>query len=194
MATVTDDSTAGLTASLAAAVRARRRERDLTVRALADRAGVSRAMIAKVEAGEAQPTAALLGRLSGALGLSLSELVARAEHVEHTGRVSRRDDQPSWTDPTSGYTRRAVSPRTGGDLELVEVRMPPRAQAAFAADAYGILRHQIWVLEGALEFVEGPTTHQLAAGDCLELGPPADCVYRNDGDAPVRYLVAVTRR
>jgi hypothetical protein len=94
----------------------------------------------------------------------------------------------------SGYTRRAVSPRSGGDLELVEVTMPPRAQSAFAADSYAFLRHQIWVLEGEPEFVEGPTTHHLAAGDCLELGPPADCAYRNATDAPVRYLVAVTRR
>jgi transcriptional regulator with XRE-family HTH domain len=180
-----------LTASLAAAVRERRVERDLTVRALAERAGVSRAMIAKVEAGEAQPTAALLGRLSGALGLSLSELVARAED---SGRVARQADQPTWTDPTSGYVRRAVSPRSGGDLELVEVTMPAHAEAAFAADTYAFLGHQIWVLDGELEFDEGPTTHRLAAGDCLELGPPADCTYRNASDAPVRYLVAVTRR
>ncbi|HEY2194610.1 MAG TPA: XRE family transcriptional regulator [Actinomycetospora sp.] len=180
-----------LTTSLAAAVRERRVERDLTVRALADRAGVSRAMIAKVEAGDAQPTAALLGRLSGALGLSLSELVARAEG---SGRVARVVDQPTWTDPTSGYTRRAVSPRSGGDLELVEVTMPAHAEAAFAADTYAFLGHQIWVLDGELEFDEGPTTHRLAAGDCLELGPPADCAYRNASDTPVRYLVAVTRR
>lgn len=177
--------------SLAAAVRERRTERDLTVRALADRAGVSRAMIAKVEAGEARPTAALLGKLSGALGLSLSELVARAEGGD---RLSRRADQPVWTDPTSGYVRRAVSPRAGGDLELVEVTMPPRAEAGFAADTYAFLRHQVWVLEGTLEFVEGATVHRLGAGDCLELGPPVDCVYRNPSDEPVRYLVAVTRR
>ncbi|MDL5157332.1 helix-turn-helix domain-containing protein [Actinomycetospora termitidis] len=176
---------------MAAAVRARRVERDLTVRALADRAGVSRAMIGKVEAGEAQPTAALLGKLSGALGLTLSELVARAEGAD---RLVRRVDQPTWTDPTSGYTRRAVSPRVGGALELVEVTMPPHAQAAFAADTYAFLRHQLWVLDGTLEFVEGPTVHRLEAGDCLELGPPADCVYRNPDDEPVRYLVAVTRR
>ncbi|NYD39410.1 transcriptional regulator with XRE-family HTH domain [Actinomycetospora corticicola] len=180
-----------LTTSLAAVVRERRWERDLTVRALADRTGVSRAMIAKVEAGEAQPTAALLGRLSGALGLSLSQLVARAEG---DGRVSRRAEQPTWTDPTSGYVRRAVSPRAGGDLELVEVTMPPRAEAGFAADTYTFLRHRIWVLEGVLEFVEGTTVHRLEAGDCLELGPPVDCVYRNPDDGPVRYLVAVTRR
>lgn len=180
-----------LTASLAAVVQHRRLERDLTVRALAERAGVSRAMIAKLEAGAAQPTAALLGRLSGALGLSLSELLARAEDG---GRLARRADQPVWTDPTSGYTRRAVTPRSGGDLELVEVTMPAGAEASFAADTYTFLGRRIWVLDGELEFDEGPTTHRLASGDCLELGPPADCTYRNATSAPVRYLVAVTRR
>ena len=70
---------ASLTASLAATLRAARVAQDLSTSALAQRSGVSRAMISKIERGEAQPTAALLGRLSAALGLTLSELVARAE-------------------------------------------------------------------------------------------------------------------
>jgi transcriptional regulator with XRE-family HTH domain len=70
--------------ALAAAVLAAREAQGLSTSALAERSGVSRAMIAKIERAEAQPTAALLGRLSGALGLTLSELIARAEH----GRTS----------------------------------------------------------------------------------------------------------
>ena len=66
-------------AALAAAVAAARAAQGLSASALAERSGVSRAMIAKIERAEAQPTAALLGRLSGALGLTLSELIARAE-------------------------------------------------------------------------------------------------------------------
>src|SRR4051812_28665105 len=68
-----------LTTSLAAAVRDARAAQGLSGAALAERSGVSRAMIAKIEREEAQPTAALLGRLSAALGMTLSELIARAE-------------------------------------------------------------------------------------------------------------------
>jgi transcriptional regulator with XRE-family HTH domain len=178
--------------ALAAAVLEARVAQGLSASALAERSGVSRAMIAKIERAEAQPTAALLGRLSGALGLTLSELIARAERSG--SRLARAGDQPVWTDPDTGYTRRAVSPAAGGPLELVEVALPAGAQVAYAADSFAFLHQQLWVLEGALRFVEGELVHELAAGDCLQVGPPADCVFANPGRGPCRYLVALTRR
>src|SRR3981189_3728363 len=64
-----------LTARLAATVRDARTAKGMSVAALAEASGVSRAMIGKIERGEVQPTAALLGRLSAALGSTLSELI-----------------------------------------------------------------------------------------------------------------------
>ena len=142
-----------LTTALADAVHAARLAQGLSATALAERSGVSRAMIAKVERAEAQPTAALLGRLSGALGITLSELIARAEQGDQ--RLARADDQPTWTDPESGYRRRAVSPPGGGLLELVEVELPAGAEVAYPADAYAFIHQQVWVLEGRLRFREG---------------------------------------
>jgi transcriptional regulator with XRE-family HTH domain len=162
------------------------------VHALAESAGVSRAMIGKIERGEAQPTAALLGRLSGALGMTLSELVANAEDDDR--RLRRAADQPTWTDPVSGYVRRALSPPAGTPLELVEVTLPPGAEVAYPADTYTFIHQQIWVLDGELRFREGETVHDLAAGDCLQLGPPAPCTFINATSAPCRYLVALTHR
>ncbi len=175
--------------ALASTVRAARDERGLTVAALADISGVSRAMISKVEHGEAQPTAALLARLSGALGLTLSELIARAEGG--AGQLTRRDEQPVWTDPDTGYVRRAVSPPGSTALELVEVELPPGAEVAYPAQAYRFINQQIWMLSGHLRFVEGGQVHELDAGDCLQLGPPADCVFVNAAATPCRYLVVL---
>ena len=181
-----------LSTALAATTQAARRDRGLSAGALAERSGVSRAMIGKIERGEAQPTAALLGRLSAALGLTLSELVARAEGDDR--RLVRAAEQPVWTDPESGYRRRAVSPAPGGSLELVEVELPAGAEVSYPADTYAFISQQIWVLEGRLRFREGTVTHELDAGDCLALGPPADCTFQNPTDTPCRYLVALTRR
>lgn len=185
-------SPTSLASSLAATVRAAREARGLTVSALAQASGVSRAMIAKVERDEAQPTAALLGRLSGALGMTLSELVARAEGGDV--RLARAADQPVWTDPLTGYSRRALSPAPGGPIELVQVELPPGADVAYPADSYAFIHQQVWMLEGELEFREGDAEHRLESGDCLALGPPAPCVFANRTDAPCRYLVAVARR
>jgi transcriptional regulator with XRE-family HTH domain len=173
-------------------VRETREALNLSAGALAERSGVSRAMIAKVERGQAQPTAALLGRLSAALGLTLSELVGRAERAGR--RLARRAEQPMWTDPDTGYVRRAVSPPGGRPLELVEVELPAGAEVAFPAETYRFIHQQMWVLDGHLRFYEGDMVHELDAGDCLQLGPPAPCAFVNPTLAPCRYLVALTRR
>jgi transcriptional regulator with XRE-family HTH domain len=180
-----------LATSIAETVHAARAARGLTVTGLAERSGVSRAMIAKIERGGAQPTAVLLGRLSAALGMTLSELVARAE--DNGGRLARRADQPTWTDPDTGYVRRAVSP-AGSPMELVEVELPPGTQVSFAADTYAFIDQQIWLLDGRLRFREGDAEHELETGDCLQLGPPAHCTFSNPTRKPCRYLVALTKR
>jgi len=44
------------------------------------------------------------------------------------------------------------------------------------AISYLSRRQLIWVLEGRLTFEEGTSKFDMLAGDCLELGDPADCV------------------
>jgi transcriptional regulator with XRE-family HTH domain len=177
---------------LAARLKQERVQRSWSIAELAKRSGVSRAMISKVERAEASPTAALLGRLSGAFGLTLSTLLSRAESSRE--RLARAAKQPVWTDPSTGYVRRAVSPPTGGPLELVSVVLPAGAAVSYPASAYAFLYHQLLVLAGTLHFQEGATEYTLRPGDCLEFGAPADCTYANRGPGLCRYLVAVLRR
>src|ERR1700736_1613772 len=164
------------TQSPATRIALEREARGWSLAELAQRSGVSKAMISKIERAEASPTAALLGRLSGALGLTLSALLARAEGRPE--RLSRAAEQPRWRDPKSGYVRTQVSPLEA-PIELVSVELPARRSVSFPASAYAFVRELIWVLDGHLTFVEGETTHELDAGDCLELGPPSDCTFKN---------------
>jgi hypothetical protein len=90
--------------------------------------------------------------------MTLSELVARAEG-DHQ-RLVRAADQPTWIDPGSVYRRRAVSPVTGGPLELVEVELPAGAQVSYPAYAYAFIHQQIWMLRGRLRFRESDTEHE----------------------------------
>ncbi|WP_377296796.1 helix-turn-helix domain-containing protein [Rhizobium sp. SGZ-381] len=178
--------------AIAERLRIERENRGWSLSDLAERSGVSKAMISKIERCEASPTATVLGRLSGAFGLPLSVLLALAERADD--RLSRMSDQPVWTDPETGYTRRAVSVPNGGLLELIEVTLPAGVRIPYPASAFAFQRQQIWLLSGQLDFSEGETLHHLAPGDCLELGPPSACVFFNPGAEPSRYLVALTRR
>ncbi|ANJ99453.1 helix-turn-helix domain-containing protein [Serratia plymuthica] len=174
---------------IGARIRIEREARHWSLSDLAERAGVSRAMVHKIERGDSSPTAMLLARLSGAFGLSMSKLIARAETQE--GRLLRREDQPVWVDPESGYVRRHVSPRSDIPLDLVRVELPAGAEIPMPASVYAFKRQLIWLLSGELVFLEGENRHEMAAGDCLELGPPADCVFKNESDEPCIYLVVV---
>lgn len=183
---------AEIDSTISTRVRRERGARDWTLSDLAGRAGVSKAMISKIERGEVSPTAALLGRLSAAFGMTLSSLLADQDAAPRG--PARHVGQPTWRDPATGYLRRQVAAPASFPVEMTEVELPAGASVAFPAASYSFISQIIWVLAGHLTFVEGATTHDLAPGDSLELGPPADCTFRNEGAEPCRYLVVVLRR
>ena len=187
MSTLIDD----ITLKIAARIRGERTARRWSLDDLAERSQVSKAMISRIDRAEASPTAALLGRLSGAYGITLSGLLADAETAPR-GPV-RRADQPVWRDPATGYVRRQVA-TPSFPVEMTEVSLPAGASVSFPAASYSFIAQVVWVLAGRLTFVEGDTAHQLGPGDSLELGPPADCTFRNEGTAACSYLVVVLRR
>jgi transcriptional regulator with XRE-family HTH domain len=177
-----------------------RTERKWSLTELAEESGVSRAMINRVERGVSSPTATILGRLSGAFGLTISQLldesleheVPRATDPDDARGIQRGATAESWTDPDTGYRRRPVS-SAAFPADVTEVRLPAGREVAYPASAYAFLRHCIWVVDGVLELVVGSESTRLAAGDRIELGDPADVVYRNPGDGPTRYVVVVVR-
>ncbi|HEY2453749.1 MAG TPA: XRE family transcriptional regulator [Scandinavium sp.] len=168
-------------------VRIERESRGWSLSELAERAGVSRAMIHKIERGDSSPTATMLGRLSGAFGISMSTLIARAEMQE--GKLLRLANQPVWHDPQSHYLRRHVSPRSDLPIDLVQVELPAGSDIPMPASSYALARQLIWLQQGELLFIEGDTRHAMLAGDCLELGPPNDCRFINETNEICIYLV-----
>lgn len=180
------------TDAISASLKRERLARGWSLADLSERSGVSKAMISKIERGEASPTATVLGKLSGAFGLALSALLALAE--SRGERISRRASQPVWKDPETGYVRRSLSPAGSGVLELLEIELPPQVRVPYPATAFAIQHQQILVTRGTLVFQEGAAEHRLEAGDCLQLGPPAECSFFNTGREACRYLIALARR
>src|ERR1700680_5202750 len=114
---------------------------------LAERSGVSKATISKIEREEVSPTAVVLVRLAGAFDLTLAGLLLRAEGQ---GRLTRASEQPLWRDPKTGYLRKQVFSRPDHPLEIIEVELPARQQVVLPASSYAHIRQAVWGPPGNL--------------------------------------------
>src|SRR6202453_2788266 len=132
---------------------------------LAERSGVSKATISKIEREEVSPTAVILVRLAGAFDLTLAGLLLRAEGEGK--RLSRASEQPVWRDPATGYLRKQVFSRPDHPLEVIQVELPAGQRVVLPASSYAFIRQVVWVEVGELVILEGGERHVLGAGDCL---------------------------
>ena len=168
-----------------------RAQRGWSLEDLAERSGVSRSMLSKIERKESSPTTMVLVRIGGALGLTLAELLT--EPTTADTRLARAAEQPVWTDPKTSYRRRQIYLSASTPLELTEVELPAGVSVAAPAYYYQFVREVVWVLKGTLTVNEGERRSKLDPGDRLEFGPPSDVVFTNDSDKPCRYVVAILR-
>jgi transcriptional regulator with XRE-family HTH domain len=168
-----------------------RTARNLTLDGLARRADVSRAMLSRIERGESSPTAQLLGKVCGGLGVTLSVLFAGAEAP--ASPLARRNDQPTWRDPATQYLRRHVSPPgTGSPVDIVEIEFPPGASVAFDSQRLAGTDQHIWVLDGTLELTLGEEVFRLERGDCLMMRFDRPIQFHNPTRLPIRYAVVIS--
>src|SRR5438094_3213585 len=153
------DTAAELNGRIAERVRELRAARGLSLDALATKSGVSRSMISLIERGETSPTAVVLEKLAAGLGVMLASLFdsPATEAGAPSGPVARRDDQPQWQDPASGYRRRNVSPPgVPQPMQIVEVHFPAGRRVAFETAArHPPVHQQVLVLEGAIDVTVG---------------------------------------
>ncbi|MDE2516803.1 MAG: helix-turn-helix transcriptional regulator [Rhodospirillales bacterium] len=179
---------ADIDARIAARLRGLRQARGLSLDGLAAAAGVSRAMLSRIERGESSATAHLLNRIAAGLATTLSDLLA--EPPAAPARLRRLAEQSEWVDPASQYRRRAISP-PGTALEVVEVVFPPGGRVGFDNRGLAGRDQLLWLREGVLEITLGAECHVMAAGDCLHTGLDQPIVFHNPGPDPARYVVLI---
>ena len=151
---------------IAQRLKALRSERGWSLDDLAGSSGVSRATLSRLENAEVSATAAVLGKLCAAYGMTLSRLIRLAESDFQP--FIDRDTQPVWTDPQNGFVRRSVSPPAQMlAAEAVECRLQPETRIVYEQPPRPGLEHHIILIEGALTVTIEGRQHALQPGDCL---------------------------
>jgi len=165
-----------------------RAKRGLSLQQLAQRSGVSRAMLGQIEIGRSAPTINLLWKVARALDVTFSALITRIDQV--SPRVLTAADAKLLTNQAGTFTSRALfpfdEPRRN---EFYELRLKAGGVEEAHPHPPGTLENLV-VTVGILEVAVGETTHRLKTGDAILFTADVPHVYKNPGtvDAIV-YLV-----
>jgi transcriptional regulator with XRE-family HTH domain len=173
---------------LAAALRAARLARGLSLEAAAKLSGVSRSMVSQIERGESSPTVATLWNLTTALQVDFAGLLdggARAG-IE----VVREGAAPEIAARGQGVRIRILSPPDQvGAHEVYDLRFAAGGVLDSEAHSKGCREH-LTVIEGALDLRAGHEAQMLAAGDTARYSADQPhCIAAKDG--PARALLIV---
>lgn len=179
---------AGLAATIGGNVRKRRKQRGLSLEALARQSHVSRAMLSQIELGRSTPTIAVLWKIAYALATPISAFL----HEERQERV--------WLLPAASARRRLsmdgrVCSRSllpleqSRRVEFYEIRLQSHGVEIVAPCPPGAQENLV-VGCGEVEMLLAGTCYALTAGDALQFAADVAHTYRNVGPVEaVLYLV-----
>jgi XRE family transcriptional regulator, regulator of sulfur utilization len=160
-------------------VRALREAMSLSLRALAERSGVSAPMLSQVERGETSPTLQVATRIASGLDLRLSQLLRLDE--DGAVVVVRRSERRKGPQRARGHQYEILTPPLPG--QRAEVSRHTLAAGAVTGGAGDPPMHEPGSRETAL--IESGTVTLHCDGQHFEL-EPGDCV-TFDADLPHRF-------
>ncbi|MEW6636926.1 MAG: XRE family transcriptional regulator [Actinomycetota bacterium] len=171
-------------------VRDLRRARGLTLEGLAERSGVSRAMISKVERGEKNPTLVVAARLAEGFGLTLSQLLGVEERREVV--VVRRGERMVMRDPETGLERQLLSPSFAGrGIEFVRNVVPEGGTSGEYPPHRRGVEEYVVVERGSLRAVLGGEVRVLEKGDAVFFEADVPHRFDNVGEGECSYYLVI---
>jgi transcriptional regulator with XRE-family HTH domain len=167
-------------------IRTVRERRSLTLREVADRAGVSESLVSQIERNRVSPAIDTLLALADALDLDLEYLFADYRRSRQV-RISRKGQRVAFSKPGVRYERLAFigQGQEGVEAYLITVEEGAKTKGR----EYG---HPGWELgivqEGRAELTIGNETHLLESGDSVSFMADAPHLLANPGTEALRLF------
>ena len=176
--------------TIGSTIKATREVQQISLSDLAKRAGVSKSVVSRIEAGLTSPTAVMLAKLAEGMTVSLSSLL-RGD-MGPPVHIQTAAEQPVFTDPKTGLVRRTLSPVSPDALvEIVHNSLPARkATGKFPAHSMGTQEHVV-VQVGKIEVTVGKRIFMLQAGDAAQFAADSEHSVRNAGTKKAEWLLVI---
>lgn len=176
-------------AALGERLRAIRLLRRRTLKEVADAAGVSESFISQLERGRSNPSVASLQRISAALGLEVSDLLAT--NGLPRPRVLRREAREPivW-----GHLGRKslLTPKPFHSLEVIAAEFDPGGSTGDEPYTHGDSEELLLVIEGRVHVQLGTDVYELRAGDSVHYRSSTPHRVSNEGDERAEVLFVIT--
>jgi transcriptional regulator with XRE-family HTH domain len=152
--------------NLGALIRKNRKERKLTLKTVAEKAGVSEGFLSQVENSVSSPSVDTLVSICAAMGVSAGDILNQAGTQENLVAIRKGE----WDDieiPKAGFvTRRFIPPETRSVIDSAMLFLKPGTRIPVRKNVKNG-QEILCVLRGSLELVHGDHAVPLAEGDAV---------------------------
>ncbi|GAA2094441.1 XRE family transcriptional regulator [Kitasatospora saccharophila] len=175
------EATERLRAAIAGNLKHARLVRGMSLRDLAERAGVSKGLLSQLEHSAANPTIEALGAVAAALGLEVADLI-RTPLFEPQVLSARSPEEAARTLFASSEARR---------VGLYETALPPGGSHDSAPHGRGS-EEFAYVLSGAVVLTLEQRSVSLRAGEAVRFSGEGEHSYQAAGDRPVELITMLS--
>ncbi|MFD5847429.1 helix-turn-helix domain-containing protein [Streptomyces chartreusis] len=179
-----------LTQSLARNVKHWRAVRGFTLDVLAARAGVSRGMLIQIEQARTNPSLGTVIKIGDALGVSITTLLDYEQgpkvRIVPADQVVRL-----WHTDAGSHSRLLAGTEAPGPLEMWHWRVMPGESSTSDPHPVGTVEI-VHVTAGELTLTVDGTDYLVPAGASATFEADAPHTYRNQGDVPTEWMLAVS--
>jgi transcriptional regulator with XRE-family HTH domain len=150
----------------------------VTLEALAERAGLTKSYVSKVERGISTPSIATAIKIADALGVGVNDLFGAGQSQQDFTIIRKTDRKPFARMGKAGHRYEAITPGEVHGLFETFIDFPPFAEPRGYQRAQHRGREMVFVVKGGIDIAFPHASAQLKAGDCIVF----------DGQIPHRIL------
>lgn len=168
-----------------------RKEEGLTLDGLAERSGVSKAMLSQIESDKVNPTVLTIWKIARGLEVELDAILKGSWEPSRKFAVTRSNDVAILDTADNGPHIQVYSPLAlAEDLEIYQLEFEPGTSLVSGPHA-ARAEEYLTVFEGRVRVEAGSRSADLAAGDFINYHCDVDHVIENTGDGIARVHMVV---
>lgn len=169
-----------------------RREKNLTIKDLANLAGVTPSLLSQIEKGTANPSLNTLKQISQALDIELFKFFI--QDVSSENLVVRHDKRKKIIFPeTDDFSYESLTPTLNNTIEFILMKIPPKVSSS--EELFSHKGEEVaYVSKGIVNLHLMNDVITLSTGDSVVIPPQTDHKWENTSDSDCEVIFALTPR